>query len=94
MSQYTSIFPQAQKQEVFTRYLTIGGMPYLGNLRYEDTPAQIYLQDLFNSVVLKDIVKRNEIRNVDLLERIIAYVFGGVGGNDKARVRRIRVNKR
>ena len=76
---YTSVFPQAQKQEAFTRYLTLGGMPYLGNLRYEDAPAQIYLQDLFNSVVLKDIVKRNKVRDVDLLERIIAYIFGGVG---------------
>ncbi|MDR1329866.1 MAG: ATP-binding protein [Oscillospiraceae bacterium] len=76
---FTSVFPKAQKQEAFTRYLTLGGMPYLGNLRYEDMPAQIYLRDLFNSVVLKDVVKRNRVRDVDLLERIIAYVFGGVG---------------
>jgi len=34
---------------------------------------------LFSSVVLKDIVKRNKVRDVDLLERIIAYIFGGVG---------------
>ena len=64
---------------VFTKYLLLGGMPYLGNLRYEDDPSQIYLQDLFNSVVLKDIVKRNGVRDVDLLERIIAYALGGVG---------------
>jgi len=76
---YASVFPNAQKQEAFTKYLTLGGMPYLGNLRFEDTPSQIYLQDLFNSVVLKDIVKRNKVRDVDLLERIIAYIFGGVG---------------
>lgn len=76
---YTSVFPKARKQEAFTRYLTLGGMPYLGNLRYEDAPARIYLQDLFNSVVLKDVVKRNRVRDVDLLERIIAYIFGGVG---------------
>jgi predicted AAA+ superfamily ATPase len=76
---YTSVFPEAQKQEAFTRYLTLGGMPFLGSLRYEDTPVQIYLQDLLNSVVLKDIVKRHNVRDVDLLERIIAYVFSGVG---------------
>ena len=76
---YNSVFPKAQKQEAFTKYLTLGGMPYLGNLRFEDTPAQVYLQDLFNSAVLKDIIKRNKVRDVDLLERIIAYVFGGVG---------------
>ena len=64
---YTSAFPNISKQEAFTKYLVAGGMPYLGNLRYEDAPSQIYLQDLFNSVVLKDIVKRNGVRDVDLL---------------------------
>jgi len=76
---YTSIFPETTKQESFTKYLQLGGMPYLGNLRYEDTSSQLYLQDLLNSVVLKDIVKRNGIRDIDLLERIIAYIFGGIG---------------
>ena len=73
------LFPALSKHEAFTRYLIVGGMPHLSNLKYEDTPSQIYLQDLFNSVVLKDIVKRNGVRDVDLLERIIAYIFGGVG---------------
>jgi len=76
---YNSVYPDVTKQEAFAKYLTFGGMPYLRNLRFEETASQIYLQDLFNSVVLKDIVKRNNVRDVDLLERIIAYVFGGIG---------------
>jgi hypothetical protein len=76
---YASIFPETQKQEAFTKYLTLGGMPYLANLRFEDAPSQIYLEELYNSVVLKDIVKRNKVRDVDLLTRIIAYIFSGVG---------------
>ena len=76
---YATIFPEARKQEAFTKYLTVGGMPYLANLSFEDAPSQVYLQDLFNSVVLKDIVKRHQVRDIDLLERIIAYVFGNVG---------------
>ena len=39
-------------------------MPYLSNLRYEETACRQYLRDLFNSVELKDIVKRNSIRDV------------------------------
>ena len=54
-------------------------MPYLSNIRYVDAPSKQYLQDLFNSVQLKDIMKRNKIRDVDLLERIIAYVIANVG---------------
>ena len=76
---YAVVFPNAQKQAAFTRFLSLGGMPYLGNLRYDEAPSQIYLQDLFNSVVLKDVVKRNNVRDVDLLERIIAYVFSNIG---------------
>ena len=59
--------------------LLSGGMPYLANLRYADAPSKQYLHDLFNSVQLKDIVKRNKVRDVDLLERIIAYVIANVG---------------
>jgi hypothetical protein len=76
---YATLFPDTPKREAFTRYLHHGGMPYLGNLRYEDAPSEQYLRDVFNSVVLKDIVKRNAIRDVDVLERIIAYLFNGVG---------------
>ena len=54
-------------------------MPYLANIRYQEDAARLYLHDLFNSVQLKDIVKRNKIRDVDLLERIISYVIANVG---------------
>ena len=45
-------------------------MPYLYNLNFQTEPCNQYLNDLFNSVVLKDIVKRHNIRDIDLLERI------------------------
>jgi predicted AAA+ superfamily ATPase len=76
---YRTVSPEADSREMFTQYLTMGGMPYLSNLRYAQQPSRQYLQDLYNSVVLKDIVKRNNIRNVDLLERIIAYLTANVG---------------
>ena len=79
MELYRSITPDAPIQQCFQKYLLAGGMPYLANLRYADAPSKQYLHDLFNSVQLKDIVKRNKIRDVDLLERIIAYVIANVG---------------
>lgn len=81
---YHSINPDVSIQQCFQKYLITGGMPYLANIRYADEPSKQYLQDLFNSVQLKDIVKRNKIRNVDLLERIIAYVIANVGTNFSA----------
>jgi len=79
LENYLSIHPAAQKQEVFARFLIVGGMPYLGNLQFEEAPSHTYLQGLYDSVVLKDVVKRNKVRDVDLLERIITYIFNGIG---------------
>lgn len=76
---YKGIFPSAQTQECFQKYLLFGGMPYLANLRYAEEPCRQYLTDVFNSVQLKDIVKRNKIRDVDLLERILSYIIANVG---------------
>ena len=76
---YRTIFPNADIRQCFSKYLRAGGMPYLSNLRYDETASRQYLQDLFNSVELKDIVKRNNIRDVDMLERITAYVTSNIG---------------
>ena len=76
---YQTISPGESVQQCFQKYLVAGGMPYLANLRYEEAPSRQYLTDLFNSVQLKDIVKRNKIRDVDLLERIITYMTANVG---------------
>jgi len=79
MELYNSVYPNTDVREGFQKYLTLGGMPYLSNLRYEEEPCRQYLRDLFNSVELKDIVKRNGIRDVDMLERIVSYITANIG---------------
>ena len=79
MELYRTVEPGATDSQCFQKYLLSGGMPYLANLRYMEASSRQYLTDLFNSVQLKDIVKRNKVRDVDLLERIIAYVMANVG---------------
>lgn len=71
--------PDESISSCFQKYLVSGGMPYLSNLRYAEEPSIQYLTDLFNSVQLKDIVKRNKVRDVDLLERITAYIMSNIG---------------
>lgn len=70
--------PDESISNCFQKYLVSGGMPYLSNLRYAEEPSIQYLTDLFNSVQLKDIVKRNKVRDVDLLERITAYIMSNI----------------
>jgi len=66
------------KNKSFNDYLKFGGMPFINNIINDEKAINIYLEDLFNSVVLKDVVKRNKIRDVDLLERIITYVLANI----------------
>lgn len=68
----------------FQRYVSYGGMPYLWNLDYQEEPAKQYLRDLYNAVELKDIIRRKKIRDVDLLERILAYVTSNIGNTFSA----------
>ena len=79
MELYQTVDENARDAEIFQKYLTLGGMPYLANLHYAPEPGRQYLNDIYHSVVLNDVVKRNKIRDVDLLSRIVAYVVGNIG---------------
>lgn len=70
---------QIDKSACFTAFLKTGGMPFLANFFGDDSAKNQYLMDIYNSVVLKDVVKRNNIRDVDTLELIIAYAFSNIG---------------
>ena len=71
--------PNADKATCFMQFLKTGGMPFLSNFSGDDSAKNQYLMDIYNSVVLKDVVKRNNIRDVDTLERIVAYAFSNIG---------------
>jgi len=62
----------------FTDYLNVGGMPFISNIISDEKAINLYLEDLYNSIVLKDVVKRNNFRDVELLERIITYVLANI----------------
>ena len=71
--------PNVDKTTCFMQFLKTGGMPFLSNFPDDDSAKSLYLIDIYNSVVLKDVVKRNNIRDVDTLERIVAYAFSNIG---------------
>ena len=71
--------------EEFKAYIDFGGMPFLINLNKDREASMQYLRDVYNSVILKDVVKRNNIRDVEVLERIITFVMANVGHTFSAR---------
>lgn len=67
------------KDEAFLEYIEWGGMPQI----YNSTSIQerkMYLRDLYNTVILKDIVERNKIKDVNLLNRVIQFMMENIGG--------------
>ena len=79
------VWPQEDRTQLFNRYLTQGGVPFLAKIGYDATASRTYLQDLFGAILLKDVVRRKQIRDVDLLERIVRFVLSEVGHTFSAR---------
>ncbi len=60
-------------------YLRFGGFPAIHLQNYSLEDAYTIVRDIYNSTIFTDIVKRNQIRKIDQLERIVRFVFDNVG---------------
>jgi predicted AAA+ superfamily ATPase len=60
-------------------FLTYGGLPYLSRLPLNDEMAFEYLKNVYSTILLKDVVSREGIRNVDFLETLVDYLSDNVG---------------
>jgi len=69
----------ANSTDSLMKYLKYGGLPYLIHLELEDEIVFGYLKSIFNSIILKDVVARHNIRNVNFLERLVRYLADNVG---------------
>lgn len=65
-------------EEYFEQYLKFGGLPAIHNFDYDKDTIYQYLEDIYNSVLLKDVIARNGIRDIELLERIVLYVLDNI----------------
>ena len=60
-------------------YIRLGGFPAVNTRAYAQEEVYTIVRDIYNSTIFSDIVKRNQIRKVDQLERIVKYTFNNVG---------------
>ena len=65
-------------KELFNEYLVYGGFPFLLSLDNETDKTE-YLNDIFNSIFLKDILGRYKIRDASLLFRIVDFILDNTG---------------
>lgn len=66
-------------QEAFRIYLERGGMPFLYQYQLDGTSGRQYLEDVYSSIILKDIAQRNQIRDMEQLKRVLLYFIANVG---------------
>jgi len=67
------------RQESLTKYLTFGGMPFLVNLELTRSQVFEYLKNVYSTILLKDVVAKEKIRNISFLENLVMYVADNVG---------------
>lgn len=60
-------------------YIRLGGFPATHLQAYSQDEVYTIVRDIYNSTIFSDIVRRNQIRKIDQLERIVKYVFNNVG---------------
>lgn len=66
-------------KESFMKYMKFGGLPYLINLELKEDIVYDYIKSIYNTILLKDIIKRYNIRNIDFLDRLIMFLSDNVG---------------
>lgn len=69
----------ASRSEAFRDYLDMGGFPFRYDLDFQREPSLKYLTDIYGTILLKDVVQRNAIRDANQLERILDYAMEQVG---------------
>lgn len=63
--------------KLFEQYLNYGGFP--GLLNYENEEKEKYLYDLYSTIVLNDILYKNKVKDLDLLERLMEFMISNIG---------------
>ena len=80
--QYSSIDePRAE----LANYLRLGGFPATLLRSYSQDEVYTIVRDIYNSTIFSDIVKRNQVRKIDQLERVVKYTFSNVGNTFSAK---------
>ena len=67
------------KEALFDKFVQLGGMPFLHYFDLDEVPSFKYLNDVYNTVLVKDVLQYNNIRDVDIFNRILSYVLENIG---------------
>lgn len=72
------------KQE-FSQYVRLGGFPATHLQDYSQDEVYTIVKDIYNSTIFSDIVRRNQVKKTDQLERVVKYTFSNIGNTFSAK---------
>lgn len=78
-TEFLRFFELEDSNQSLYKYLTIGGMPYLKVIGTEEVHAFEYLRNVYSTILLKDVVARENIRNVSFLNDLVEYLADNLG---------------
>lgn len=77
--EFLSFHQLKPSQNSLMKYLKYGGMPYLAHIGLQDDIPFEYLRSIYSTILLKDTVARENIRNVHFLQELVAYLADNMG---------------
>lgn len=72
-------------REELAEYIKLGGFPATHLQSYSQDEVYTIVKDIYNSTIFSDVVRRNQIRKIDQLERVVKYTFQNVGNTFSAK---------
>ena len=69
----------ADSDDTLAKYIQFGGLPGLMKMGLDEQDAREYQTDVYHTVLLKDVITRNKIRNVPFLENLVRYLADNAG---------------
>lgn len=80
-----ALHPIQDLHKEFYNFLRLGGFPVLHTGEYTMETAYKVVYDIYSSAILRDIVQRYNIRDVELMERVVKFVFDNIGNKFSAK---------
>lgn len=66
-------------EDKFNQYLKFGSMPAVAAIPQDNTTVNEFLLGIYNTVIVKDVISRNKIKDVGMLDRVVKYVIANTG---------------
>lgn len=81
----TDKFKDESKEDLLWLFIRRGGLPSIHSATYEEEDSFTIIGDIYDSIVLRDVVERFKIKNIDLLDRILRFIMDNIGNTFSAK---------